>query len=79
MATRMKIDPHTLGQRILDLLRSRAQWDRGRIAFSFGDIALTLFGRFPVDGKPTKHEITSALRRIGRGRVKVIAGKVVYR
>ena len=73
-------DPHTLAQRIVDLLRFRAHADRGRCAFTFAEIATTLFSRFPGDGQPTKADIKAGLRCIGLGgRVRIVGGKVVYR
>ncbi len=78
--TTRKVDPYTLAERIRDLLRCRAQADRGRAAFTFKEIAATLFARWPSDGEPTKGEVKAGLRCVGMGgRVRVIRGKVVYR
>ena len=78
--TTRKVDPYTLAGRITDLLRFRAQADRGRAAFTFSEIATTLFSRFPGDGQPSKSEIKEGLRCVGLGgRMRIIGGKVVYR
>ncbi len=63
-----------------NVLRCRAQVDRGRVALTFTELGDTIFARWAADGRPTKRELKQALRCIGLGyRLKVLDGKVVYR
>ncbi len=79
MTTPLRIDSFTLAERVRDVLRCRAQVG-GRAAFSFGELADTLFARWASDGRPTKAEVKRALNIIGLGyRLKVVDGRIIYR
>jgi len=62
-----KVEPmDTIDGRILDVLRSRASWNRGNCSMSVPELADILTSRFPKDDRPTREQVRSTVRRLAR-------------
>jgi hypothetical protein len=60
---------YVLDQRVLNVLKSRATWQKGKVRMSMNELQDLLASRFPQDGRPRKAEIQAAVRRLVRMRL----------
>ena len=57
---------YVLDARILNVLKSRAAWQKGKVYMGMSELQNLVSCRFPQDGRPARRDIRAAIRRLTR-------------